>query len=55
MIGAEHYGGLKNFFAGQIDDVRVYDRALSAGEVIELHVIEASPPPPATQPDEGGG
>ncbi len=50
VIGAEYYSGLKNFFAGQIDDVRIYDRALSAAEVIELHVLESVAPPPLPPP-----
>ena len=28
------------FFAGKMDDVRVYNRALSAGEITHLHNIE---------------
>ena len=36
-IGASNYeNSVQRFFNGNIDDVRVYDRALSAGEVSEL-------------------
>lgn len=35
--------GSSNHFAGQIDDVRVYDRALSAAEVNELFAQESAP------------
>ena len=49
-IGACNYGGTpannhqKSFFNGLIDDVRIYDRALSSTEVTELYNI----PEPAT-------
>ena len=36
--------GVGTYFAGLIDDVRIYDRALSANEVIELSLL----PEPAT-------
>ena len=36
-------GGLANF-AGYLDDVRIYNRSLSAGEVKALHVYESTPP-----------
>lgn len=43
LIAAKHYGlGLTGFFNGDIDDVRVYNRALTASEVHELYVVPAS-------------
>ncbi|MBM4104293.1 MAG: PASTA domain-containing protein [Planctomycetes bacterium] len=37
MLGAYEYNGQKSsFFPGLIDDVRIYDRALSAGEIVKL-------------------
>jgi hypothetical protein len=35
-IGAYNYGGITSFFPGNIDDVRIYNRALSATEVAAL-------------------
>lgn len=35
-IGASSNGAGTNFFGGQVDDVRIYDRALTASEVDEL-------------------
>lgn len=43
VIGASGYG-TSRFFTGAIDEVRIYDRALSASEVQELYQI----PEPAT-------
>ena len=34
---SNHNGKVDNFFNGAIDDVRVYDRALSPGEALELY------------------
>ncbi|MEU1782135.1 LamG domain-containing protein [Streptomyces abikoensis] len=37
QIGAGSYGGTPgNFFSGEIDDIRLYDRPVSAGEVQQL-------------------
>jgi len=33
------------FMAGSVDDVRIYNRALSSDEVAQLYAIEATPPP----------
>ncbi len=57
VIGAEVYQRVENFFAGDIDDVRLYNRALSAEEVLQLHVLESAqprPPGPATPPPAAG-
>ena len=37
-------GGGQRFFDGSIDDVRIYDRALSASEVAELYAMESALP-----------
>ena len=37
-------GGLSGFFSGSIDDVRIYNRALSTNEVAQLYAIESVPP-----------
>ncbi len=39
-------GGSKSFFSGNIDDVRIYSRALSSNEVQQLYTYEAPPKPP---------
>jgi hypothetical protein len=42
--------GLNNGFTGAMDDVRIYNRALSANEVKQLHAYESQPgctPPPS--------
>jgi hypothetical protein len=45
-IGAENHGFyVQDFFHGDMDDIRVYDRALSAGDVSTLFQIEAVPEP----------
>jgi hypothetical protein len=36
-------GGSKAFFSGKIDDIRIYNRALSATEVADLYALEAAP------------
>jgi len=38
--------GEAEYFNGSIDDVRIYNRALSSNEVTELYAIESTPPPP---------
>jgi glucose/arabinose dehydrogenase len=35
------------FFAGQVDDLRLYDRALSAGEIVTDMNTSVGPPPPS--------
>jgi hypothetical protein len=40
-------------FIGAIDDVRVYSRALSAGEVADLYAISGGTPPPPPPPASG--
>jgi hypothetical protein len=40
-----HLGGTASHFRGKIDDLRVYNRALSASEVGQLHAIESALPP----------
>jgi hypothetical protein len=43
-IGAENHGlWVEHFFQGAIDDVRIYNRALSSSEVSTLYQIEAVP------------
>ena len=44
-IGKRGYVGYEEYFDGTIDDVRIYDRALSAAEVEELY--NSAPVPPA--------
>jgi hypothetical protein len=39
----EEFGGFVSQFNGQIDDIRVYNRALSASEVDQLYSAEAPP------------
>ena len=39
-IGAKNHGGLERFLAGLTDDVRIYNRALSAEEVKALYDLE---------------
>ena len=43
LIGAEQYRGVEAFFRGLIDDVRLYNRALSDRDVAELHALESNP------------
>ena len=43
MIGGDLWG---SGFRGAIDDVRVYNRALSGGEVADLYAQDFPPPPP---------
>jgi len=42
QIGADGYPG--EFFEGRIDDVRIYNRALSASEVRQLYLMEGAGP-----------
>jgi len=48
-IGAES-GSLNHYYEGEIDDVRIYNRALSASEIKELYGDE---PPPDDCYDQG--
>jgi hypothetical protein len=44
-LGAENHGPkVENFFNGQMDDVRIYNRALSDGEVKALYDYESASP-----------
>jgi len=46
-IGVHHYGGnLAGYFPGQIDELGIYNRALSSNEVAALYASEAPPIPP---------
>ncbi|MFP6854435.1 MAG: LamG-like jellyroll fold domain-containing protein, partial [Opitutales bacterium] len=44
-LSSDICNGPDNFFNGSIDDVRIYDRALSANEVSALYNLENTPPP----------
>ncbi|MBL8210314.1 MAG: DUF4185 domain-containing protein [Bryobacterales bacterium] len=58
LVGAEDDAGLKYYFGGELDDVRLYNRALSEAEVQAVRVDGAAsqtpqpetptPPPPTT-------
>lgn len=42
LIATKNYGsGLNGFFNGDIDDLRIYDRALTGSEIAELSVVPA--------------
>lgn len=42
LVAAKHYGsGLTGFFDGDIDNLRIYNRALTDSEVYDLYVIPA--------------
>jgi glucose/arabinose dehydrogenase len=41
-------GRVDNYFQGQIDDVRIYNRALSAADIASLAQIQTPPSPPPT-------
>ncbi len=41
QIGNLFYPGDRRYFTGQIDDIRIYSRALSSGEAAQLYAIEA--------------
>ncbi len=50
LIGRELPNGIGRFFLGLIDDVRIYNRALSEEEVTALYNLEkANPAPPLVQ------
>ena len=38
-IGRQNYGGDNYYFDGAIDDVRIYNRVLSASEVAQLYLL----------------
>ncbi len=42
--GTVHEGRSANAFTGQLDDIRIYNRALSASEVTSLYEYEMQPP-----------
>lgn len=39
-----------SFFSGDLDEVRIYDRALSAAEILDVYQYTGGPPPPDTTP-----
>lgn len=41
-VGVERQSA--NFFSGSIDDIRIYDVALSSNEVAQLYTVESTPP-----------
>ena len=43
-IGARVASPINEFFNGSIDDIRIYNRALSESEVSALYTLESSPP-----------
>jgi alpha-tubulin suppressor-like RCC1 family protein len=43
-IGARVASPANEFFNGSIDDIRIYNRALSSSEVSALYSLESSPP-----------
>lgn len=54
-IGAHMYAGGENYLNGDIDEVMIYDRALTADEIKNIYNIYTNPPPvnqpPITQDD----
>lgn len=49
------HAGYHGFFPGQIDDVRIYDRALSMGEVVYLAQGQGAPAAPTALAATSGG
>lgn len=47
------YGNGDNYFAGSIDDLRIYNRSLSAAEVQSLYNLGGGAPPPTPTPTNG--
>ena len=45
VIGGDHFGVGKTNFQGTIDEVRIYNRTLSADEVKELYLFTSAFPP----------
>jgi len=50
IIGDYTDGTLNRVFNGSLDDIRIYDRALSASEVQQLYAYESEPPSIISQP-----
>jgi hypothetical protein len=48
--GDARYNALPYWFNGTIDDVRIYNRALSASEVAQLYALESAPILPSCPP-----
>lgn len=46
-VGADSYAGFE-YYDGQLDDIRIYNRALSANEVTHLYALESISPFPNT-------
>jgi hypothetical protein len=44
LVVGEDVDGSGEYFAGSINDIRIYNRALSTNEVAQLYAIESSPP-----------
>jgi len=55
VIGARSYDDTIQFYNGEIDDVRIYDRALSALEIEQLYGQTQDGPVAHWKFDEGGG
>jgi hypothetical protein len=56
LIGCvKKMGSLEQFFNGKIDNVRIYDRALYAGEIQQLYEQQLPAPIAHWKLDEGGG
>jgi len=51
VIGARLLNG--NYFHGKLDDIRIYNRALSTNEVAQLYTFEADTPVITAQPQAG--
>ncbi len=47
-------GKINTYFAGQLDEVRLYDRALSQNEVVTVMNAADPPPPPTSSPGQIG-
>ncbi len=54
LIGAPGYigrpGNQPGLMQGSLDDIRIYNRALSSSEVVQLHASESLPPPVVSRP-----
>jgi Concanavalin A-like lectin/glucanases superfamily/Immunoglobulin domain/Immunoglobulin I-set domain len=44
IIGSNNTNGENGYFNGAIDDVRIYNRALSSNDVAALYALESTPP-----------
>ena len=49
LLGAGADLNSSQFFKGQIDDIRIYNRALGDSELLQLHHFEKPPPPVAPE------